>query len=65
LYLKDGKVRLHITMRWTDIGMRLETASPLELNRWHHIVMSYDGKRKAQGVQIYVNGESQKQRTLR
>ena len=60
LYLKDGKVRLHITMRWTDIGLRLETAQPLELNRWHHVVMSYDGKRKAQGVQIYLNGESQK-----
>jgi Protein of unknown function (DUF1553)/Protein of unknown function (DUF1549)/Concanavalin A-like lectin/glucanases superfamily/Planctomycete cytochrome C len=60
LYLKEGKVRLHITMRWTDIGMRLETAEPLELNRWHHVVMSYDGKRKAQGVQIYLNGEAQK-----
>ncbi|MCI0621918.1 MAG: DUF1553 domain-containing protein [Acidobacteria bacterium] len=60
LYLKNGKVRLHITMRWTDIGMRLETANPLELNRWRHVVMSYDGKRKAQGVQIYLNGEPQK-----
>src|SRR5262245_19776659 len=60
LYLRDGKVRLHITMRWTDIGMRLETAQPLELNRWYHVVMTYDGKRKAQGVQIYLNGESQK-----
>lgn len=60
LYLKDGKIRLHITMRWTDLGMRLETASPLELNRWHHVSMSYDGKRKAKGVQIYVNGEPQK-----
>jgi len=59
LYLKDGKVRLHITMRWTDIGMRLETAQPLELNRWHHVVMSYDGKRYARGVQIYLNGTAQ------
>lgn len=60
LYLKDGKVRLHITMRWTDIGMRLETAYPVELNRWQHVVMSYDGKRKAEGVQIYLNGEPQR-----
>jgi len=60
LYLKDGKIRLHITMRWTDIGLRLETRNPLELNRWHHVAMSYDGKRKAQGVQIYVNGKPQR-----
>ncbi len=60
LYLKDGKIRLHITMRWTDIGMRLETADSIELNRWQHVVMSYDGKRKAEGVKIYLNGDSQK-----
>ena len=60
LYLKDGKVRLHITLRWTDIGLRLETANPLELNRWHHVLMTYDGKRKGKGVQIYVDGEPQR-----
>jgi len=60
LYLKEGKVRLHITMRWTDLGLRVETADSLELNRWHHVLMTYDGKRKAKGVRIYVDGEAQK-----
>jgi hypothetical protein len=60
LYLKDGKVRLHITMRWTDLGLRVETSEPLELNRWHHVLMTYDGKRKAQGVQIYVDSQARK-----
>jgi len=59
LYLKDGKVRLHITVRWTDIGLRIETTDPLELNRWHHVLMTYDGKRKAKGVQIYIDGKPQ------
>jgi hypothetical protein len=53
-------VRLHITKRWTDIGLRLETANTLELNRWHHVVMTYDGKRKAAGVRIYFDAEPQK-----
>ncbi|MBM3801447.1 MAG: DUF1553 domain-containing protein [Acidimicrobiia bacterium] len=60
LYLRNGKVRLHITMRWTDIGMRLETAQPLKLNAWQHVAVTYDGKRKAQGVRVYVNGEAKK-----
>ena len=60
LYLRDGKVRLHITMRWTDLGLRVETTDPLELNRWHHVLMSYDGKRKAQGVQIYIDSQPRK-----
>ncbi len=33
LYLRDGKLRFHYTVRWTDLGMRLETTAPLELNR--------------------------------
>ena len=60
LYLLDGKVRLHITKRWTDLGMRLETTDPLELNRWHHVAVTYDGKRKSEGVRIYVNGQPRK-----
>jgi hypothetical protein len=64
VYLKDGKVRLHMTLRWTDIGLRVETTDPLELNRWHHVMMTYDGKRKAKGVHIYVDGELQPQAVL-
>ncbi|WP_051669495.1 DUF1553 domain-containing protein [Bryobacter aggregatus] len=59
LYLIDGKVRLHVVFRWTDIGMRLETEQPIELNQWQHIVATYDGSRYAKGVQIYVNGKPQ------
>jgi len=59
LSLKEGKVRLHITLRWSDIGMRLETAAPIALDQWQHVLMTYDGKRKASGVRIYINGQSQ------
>ncbi|MEW5979204.1 MAG: DUF1553 domain-containing protein [Acidobacteriota bacterium] len=59
LYLKEGKVRLHITKRWTDLGMRLETETPVRLDTWQHVLVTYDGKRKAAGVRIYLNGEPQ------
>ena len=64
LYLRSGRLRVHFTMRWTDLGLRLETEDPLELNRWQHVLMSYDGKRKAEGLKLYVNGESQPRRLL-
>ena len=48
----DGKLRLHVTFRWTDIGMRVETAEPLKLHEWQHVLVTYDGKRKASGVQF-------------
>src|SRR5207245_7200165 len=64
LYLRDAKVRFHYTVRWTDLGMRLETQRPLELDRWHHVVLTYDGKRKASGVKIYVDGQEQPTKIL-
>lgn len=59
LYLRDGKLRFNFTFRWTDLGMRLETKQPLAMNQWHHVAVTYDGKRKPAGVKLYVDGVSQ------
>ena len=64
LYLIQGKVRLHIIKRWTDIGLRVETEDPVPLNEWVHISATYDGYRNASGVRIYVNGRPQKLKIL-
>lgn len=57
LYLLDGKVRLHATFRWSDLGMRLETKRRVEPGKWTHVAVSYDGSMLASGVRVYVNGE--------
>ena len=58
LYLIKGKVRLHLTQRFTDLGLRVETVDPVTPGQWQHITVTYDGKRLARGVKIYINGES-------
>ncbi|MBM3761580.1 MAG: DUF1553 domain-containing protein [Acidobacteria bacterium] len=58
-YLRDGHIRLNVVFRWTDIGMRLETKSKINLNEWQHVVATYDGSRYAKGVRIYINGQPQ------
>ena len=60
LYLKGGKLQVNLVKRWLDDALRVETESTLELNRWHHVAMTYDGSRVADGVKIYVDGVSQK-----
>ncbi|MBI3210865.1 MAG: DUF1553 domain-containing protein, partial [Candidatus Solibacter usitatus] len=55
-FLMDGKLRLHITRRFTDISLRIETAKPLSMNEWQHVAVTYDGYRKGSGVKMYVNG---------
>src|SRR5580700_3726479 len=58
LYLMNGKVRLHLTHRFTDLGLRVETVEAVKLNEWQHVLATYDGKRLASGVRIYINGEA-------
>jgi len=59
LYLKGGKVQVNLILRWLDDGARVETVKPVELNRWQHVMMTYDGSRTAEGIKIYVDGRSQ------
>ena len=64
LYLRDSKLTFHFTVRWTDLGWRLETARPLTLNQWHHVAFAYDGKRKTSGARFYVDGVPQETKVL-
>ncbi len=54
--LEDGKLQVNLVKRWLDDATRVETAEPIKLNEWQHIVVTYDGSRVAQGIRVYVNG---------
>ncbi len=56
LYLVDGKLRVHILRRWTDLGIRVESAEAIPLHRREHVMVTYDGERKAAGVHLYLDG---------
>lgn len=56
LLLQDGKVHVHLVKRWLDDAIRVECATPIQADRWHHVAFSYDGSRLASGVTVYING---------
>ncbi len=64
LYLMNGKVRLHVTQRFTDLGLRVETVSAVKTGQWQHVLATYDGKRLASGVRIYIDGVAQETKIL-
>ena len=64
VFLKDGRVQVHLTKRWLDDALRVETTAALNKNEWQHVTVVYDGSRLAAGVKIYVNGRRQEQRVL-
>ena len=59
LYLIDGKVRINLSQRWADDGVRVETVDDLPLNEWQHVTVTYSGNRVPDSFRIYVNGEAQ------
>ncbi|MGH9632178.1 MAG: DUF1553 domain-containing protein, partial [Bryobacteraceae bacterium] len=64
VYLENGKVQVNLIKRKLDDSIRVETDSAIELKRWHHVAVSYDGSRLAEGVRIYVDGQPQKLNVL-
>ncbi len=64
LYLIDGKLRLHITFRFSDLGMRVETEDALPIGKTQHVAVTYDGGMRAAGVHMYVDGREMKLKVL-
>jgi hypothetical protein len=64
LLLAGGKLRFTATLRYTDISLRVETEEPLALNEWQHVAVTYNGRRKASGTHLYINGRERKMKVL-
>lgn len=57
--LEGGRVQVNLVKRWLDDAIRVETTSSLAANRWHHVLVTYDGSRIAAGIQVYFDGQPQ------
>lgn len=57
LQLQDGRVQVNLINRWLDDAIRVESRQPLPLNHWHHLTVTYDGSRLADGIRVYVDGQ--------
>ncbi|HEX3151006.1 MAG TPA: DUF1553 domain-containing protein [Gemmataceae bacterium] len=64
IHLVNGKVQVHLTKRWLDDALRVETVEPLKTDQWRHITVTYDGARLAAGVKIYIDGIEAKTNVL-
>ncbi|HZO90813.1 MAG TPA: DUF1553 domain-containing protein [Chthonomonadaceae bacterium] len=57
MFLIDGKVYVHLIHKWDQNAIRVNTKNPVELNKWSHVFVTYDGSGQAKGLQIYINGK--------
>ncbi len=57
LLISDSRVEVHLVSKWPDDALKVRTRDPVPLKQWVHLLATYDGSRKAEGVKIYVNGK--------
>ncbi len=59
IWLEENRVATHIIHKWDQDALKVVANTPLKLNQWYHVFITYDGSGKAGGVKIYVNGQPQ------
>ena len=60
LFFANGKVHFNLVGVWADDSFRVETAEPVALQQWHHVIATFDATEPYEKVQLFLNGQKQK-----
>jgi hypothetical protein len=55
---EKGRPGLHLVHQWAGDALKVYAKEPVSKGEWHHILVSYDGSRKASGVTVHVDGRA-------
>jgi len=56
LYLENNKPKFVIARSWPSNAIQVKTQMAISEKEWSNISVTYDGKGKGEGVQIFING---------
>ncbi len=57
LLLEEGKLSASLIHFWPGNAIRIRTRQAVPVDKWTHVVMTYDGSSRAAGLSLYVNGQ--------
>jgi hypothetical protein len=57
LWVEGRRIGGHLVNKWPDNALKVVTKDQLPGNEWVHVTVVYDGKSKAAGLQVYINGQ--------
>ena len=60
MWIQNGQVGCHIISKWETDAIKVLTNRTISPGEWNHVMVTYDGSGKGEGVTIYINGEPQK-----
>ncbi len=59
VWVEGGRVGMHVINKWQDDAIKTVATTPVKINEWHHILVTYDGSSKAEGIKVYYDGNPQ------
>ncbi|HEY1050102.1 MAG TPA: DUF1553 domain-containing protein [Prosthecobacter sp.] len=62
---QKGRFQINLVSRWGTHAIEAMTMEPVSSKRWHHLVLSYNGSRKAAGVSAFIDGRKAELNILR
>ena len=65
LMLEGGILSARLYRVWPGNGIGVRSTSPIPLNQWSHVAVTYDGSSQSDGLRLYVDGKPVATETLR
>ncbi len=56
LLIEEGRLSAALIHFWPGNAIRIWANDPLPVNEWVHVVWTYDGSSRADGLKLYING---------
>jgi hypothetical protein len=57
LIWQKGRLQVNLVHEWGSNAIEASTVETLSAKSWHHILVGYDGQKKAAGLRVYFDGK--------
>ena len=57
--LSGGKIEVHIISQWPANAIKVTSKDSVIADKLQHVMLTYDGSRKASGIALYIDGKAQ------
>lgn len=61
---QKGRFQINLVSQWGTDAIELVTQEPASGKKWHHLVVSHDGTRRAEGVRVFIDGQPAVTKTM-
>ncbi|OYW13550.1 MAG: hypothetical protein B7Z55_16680, partial [Planctomycetales bacterium 12-60-4] len=61
---QKGRFQINLVSKWGTDAIELVTQEPVTSKKWHHLVVSHDGTRRAEGVRVFIDGQPAATKTM-